>query len=223
MVFRRDNRGGDAFQRQISALRQQLGGTDPQDEAYEDEDVERAETTGYGPSTYEDTEYEPEERRYRPGDYERSYEPEQGLATVEDDEPALPSIPRADTQMTVVSHNTIWKGEIESEGSMHIHGRFEGVIRAQEDVFVLEEANVSANIAARNVVIGGRYDGEVRCESRFEVLPTGNVQGSVRAPILVVHDGAEINGSIQMTVSESSRPEPAQLVQRREQRESSGS
>jgi cytoskeletal protein CcmA (bactofilin family) len=118
--------------------------------------------------------------------------------------------------MTVVSHNTVWKGEIDSEESMHIHGRFDGVIRAQQDVFILEEATVAAEVTAQNVVIAGRYDGEVSCRARFEVLPTGRVQGTVRAPVLVVHEGAEINGSVHMTDPGGERQEPTSLVHRRE-------
>ena len=54
------------------------------------------------------------------------------------------------------------------------------------------------------------------CRARFEVLPTGRVQGTVRAPVLVVHEGAEINGSVHMTDPGGERQEPTSLVHRRE-------
>lgn len=215
MVFRRDNKGGDAFQRQISALRQQLGGSEAPGEFDEDEMAE-SESPSYAPSSYSDPAYDGERERYSQDQYGLDYDQGSREVTAEDYGSRAVSVPQADSQMTVVSHDTSWKGEIESAGSMHIHGRFEGVIRAEEDVYILEEAQVSAEVTARNVVIAGNYDGEVNCSARFEVLPTGRVKGSVRSPVLVVHDGAEINGSIQMTDLNAERPEPTSLVHRRE-------
>ncbi len=218
MVFRRDNKGGDAFQRQISALRQQLGGGDPRGDEFAGEEREIDDSQPYAQDAYSDPGYEREPAAYGRGSYGTEYAFAGDAPAVEAEgyEPRLPAIPAADAQMTVVSHDTAWKGEVSSEGSMHIHGRFEGVIRAQEDVFILDEATVEAEVNARNVVIAGRYDGEVSCGVRFEVLPTGRVQGNVRAPVLVVHDGAEINGSIQMSDLEADRPAPTSLVHRRE-------
>lgn len=217
MVFRRDNKGGDAFQRQISALRQQLGGAEPPEDEYQDDDRPVGEQQGYAPTAYSDQTYEEDSGAYGRGSYAGEYEfVDESPAAVDTYQPQVPAIPVAEAQMTVVSHNTTWKGEIDSEESMHIHGKFDGVIRAQQDVFILEEATVAAEVTAQNVVIAGRYDGEVSCRARFEVLPTGRVQGSVRAPVLVVHEGAEINGSIQMTDSGNDRQEPTSLVHRRE-------
>jgi cytoskeletal protein CcmA (bactofilin family) len=219
MVFRRDNKGGDAFQRQISQLRQQLGGSggDQAEEGYQEDDRPVAEQQGYAPTPYSDQGYEDEGSAYGRGSYAGEYDyVEESTSAVDTYQPQAPVIPTAEPQMTVVSHNTVWKGEIDSEESMHIHGKFDGVIRAQQDVYILEEATVAAEVTAQNVVIAGRYDGEVTCRTRFEVLPTGRVQGTVRAPVLVVHEGAEINGSIQMTDAGSERQEPTSLVHRRE-------
>lgn len=217
MVFRRDNKGGDAFQRQISALRQQLGGADQPEGEYEEDDRPVAEQQGYAPGAYPEPAYEEGGAAFGRGSYGAEYEfADEPASTVDAYQPRVPAIPMADAQMTVVSHNTIWKGEIDSEESMHIHGKFDGVIRAQQDVFILEEATVAAEVSAQNVVIAGQYNGEVTCHARFEVLPTGRVRGTVRAPVLVVHEGAEINGSIQMTEPGNDRQAPTSLVHRRE-------
>ncbi|MGD9714548.1 MAG: polymer-forming cytoskeletal protein [Thermomicrobiales bacterium] len=213
MVFRRDKQGGDAFQRQISALRQQLG-SGPDDEGFEDAEA-TDENAPYAEQSYASGRYEQQDASYQRQEYQPdyAYEEETSISTFESQVPAIPAI---DSQVTVINHDTTWKGEVSSEGSMHILGRYDGVIRAKEDVYILDEAMVSAEVHARNVVVSGRYDGEVTCDTRFEVLPTGRVNGSVRAPVLVVHDGAEINGSIQMTNLETPRQAPTSLVRRRE-------
>lgn len=212
MVFRRDKQGGDAFQRQISALRQQLGGAD---EHAEYEDDQPQDDGGYGNDAYSATRYEPEEQTYQRQGYQADYAYEE----IRDDasyESAVPAIPVPDSQVTVINHDTTWKGEVQSEGSMHILGRYDGVIRAKEDVYILDESTVAAEVHAKNVVVSGKYDGEVTCDGRFEVLPNGRVNGAVRAPVFVVHDGGQINGSIQMTSLETPRQAPTSLVRRRE-------
>jgi len=212
MVFRRDKQGGDAFQRQISALRQQLGGSGDEGDFEEDAPLEEGQ---YSDEPFAQSRYEAESQPYQRQEYQGEYSYEEDFSASIADAP-VPAIPVADSQVTVINHDTTWKGEVSSEGSMHILGRYDGIIRAREDVYILDEATVAAEVHAKNVVVSGRYDGEVICESRFEVLPTGRVQGSVRAPVLIVHDGAEINGSIQMTNLETPRQAPTSLVRRRE-------
>ena len=189
MVFKRDNKG-DAFQRQISALRQQLGAPE-EDEFDEGGQVEPdyQEEPVYA-RTYEP---QPEKSIANPTPYE-----DIGLAVALND-PELPAHPAVEAQTTVISHNTSWKGELNAEGSIHLHGVYDGVITAKEDVYILEEAQVTAQINAARVVIAGRYDGVITCKQRLEVLPTGRAQGEFRSPVLVVHEGAMLGGKVSMT------------------------
>jgi cytoskeletal protein CcmA (bactofilin family) len=211
MVFRKD-RGGDSFQRQISALRQQLGGA----EVDEIDETIVAESDGGIEETYISS------RRYEaPAQYEREryvYEPAPVTEIVEaapSNEPAPPAIPVVDGQTTVISPNATWKGEIVADGSMHILGKFEGDIKVRDELFILDDANVDGTIAAGNVVVSGRYNGTLNCNQRLEVLPTGRVRGEIFAPSLVVHNGAIINSKIRMTGSaDADQPVPAAVHRR---------
>jgi cytoskeletal protein CcmA (bactofilin family) len=209
MVFRKD-RGGDSFQRQISALRQQLGG-----EVEEVDETIVAESAGGVEETYVSA------RRYEPPvQYEREryvYEPAvtEIVESAPSNEPPVPSIPVVDGQTTVISPNAAWKGEIVADGSMHILGKFEGDIKVRDDLFILDDANVDGTIAAGTVVVSGRYNGTLNCNQRLEVLPTGRVRGEVFAPTLVVHNGAVINSKIRMTGSpDAEQPVPAAVHRR---------
>ena len=62
---------------------------------------------------------------------------------------------RSNAQTSVVAHDTTWKGDLESDGSVHVHGRVEGSIRAKQDIFIAEEADVDATLTATNIVIAG--------------------------------------------------------------------
>jgi cytoskeletal protein CcmA (bactofilin family) len=229
MVFRRDNKAGDAFQRQLGALRQQLGET--QDEGSGADLASPGESAGgYGANdaggSAGTTELSPglNDAVSRAGGYEEygGYDeesaPEGGVTgSVVPVAPELPPLPAADAQTTVIARDATWKGEISSEGTVHIHGRFEGSIRARNDVFIAGDADVDATVNASTVVIAGLMKGTVRCGSRFEVLPSGRVTGDVHSPTLVVHEGAVITGQFKMGPGESSTSDttPTPVVQRR--------
>lgn len=223
MVFRKDSKI-DAFQRQIGALRQQLGpnphdagGQAIESEPYADDPIDVAGDDRGGGAEYTLDADEPStvygsDRTYsayaatapaeRPGD--------------EMSTPATTSLPMADAQTSVVAHDTVWKGDLVSEGTIHVHGRVEGTIRAKQDVFIAEEADVEATITATNVVIAGFVKGGIRCGNRFEVLPQGRVDGEIQAPTLVIHDGASIVGQFRMGAGEGTETAKASsVVQRR--------
>ena len=84
-----------------------------------------------------------------------------------------PPIPAIDMHTSVIAHSTAWSGDLESSGSLHIHGRVEGSLTARESVFIAEEADVDAVIRAANVTVAGNVRGSVHCAERFEVLPRG--------------------------------------------------
>jgi cytoskeletal protein CcmA (bactofilin family) len=229
MVFRRDNKAGDAFQRQISALRQQLGDA-PAEGGGEDVDPNQS-PAAQAESTYDayaggtaEVSGGLSDAVSRSGDY-TDYGEERGAeegvtGAVVPAAPPVPATPTADAQTTVIAHDATWKGEISSEGIVHVHGRFEGSIRARNDVFVADQADVDATVNAATVVVAGLIKGTIRCGARFEVLPTGRVTGDVQSPTLVIHEGAVVTGQFRMGAGEPSTSDnkPTPVVQRRAQR-----
>jgi cytoskeletal protein CcmA (bactofilin family) len=209
----------DAFQRQISALRQQLG---TENEADSTDDGARHYTSDLSQS-------EPEQEPYREPAYSApevsGYSFSPSLSSYDPDPyteeasslPAAPT-PTVDAQTSVVAHDTTWKGDVQSSGSLHVHGVVDGSLTAKDDVYIAEEADVDATITAANVIVAGNLRGTIRCSARFEVLPRGRVSADVQAPSLVVHEGATINGQVRMGTVESSavseQPSPT-VVHRR--------
>jgi cytoskeletal protein CcmA (bactofilin family) len=204
VVFRKESKV-DAFQRQISALRQQLGSEEANEEAQP--------YSGDAPDPQQ-----PEERydsgiSYRARDVAghsfATSAPSPQFATYEDESTSLPAVPtpEVDAQTSVVAHDTTWNGDLQTSGSLHVHGTVEGSLTAADDVYIAEEADVSATITAANVIVAGLVRGTIRCGSRFEVLPRGRVLADVHAPSLVVHEGATINGQVRMGAAEASAAE----------------
>lgn len=213
MVFRREHKV-DAFQRQMGALRQQLGGN-PLEEA-EEQHMPELQDERRGRF---DREPGPDAGGYSFGDYGQG---QRGMVPDVEDQPPVPEMPSIDSQVSVIARDTFWKGELDSDGSMHVHGRVEGTLRARDDIWIAEGAEVNANISARRVVVGGTVNGTIQATDRFEALPQGNIGADVHAPTFVVHEGATINGQLRMgsgneTASESRGGSPA-IIQRRSAR-----
>ncbi len=193
MVFRRDSKV-DAFQRQISALRHQLGGeSDGGPLPHRDRPVSNRSESVYL-SEYPDLPSIGTERAAASQRLSEEFD-------LRPADPVPPPIPAIDTLTSVIAHSTAWSGDLESSGSLHIHGRVEGSLTARETIFIAEEADVEAVIRAANVTIAGSVRGSVHCVERFEVLPRGKVAGDIHAPAIAIHDGAVVTGEISMTGS----------------------
>jgi cytoskeletal protein CcmA (bactofilin family) len=193
VVFRRDSKV-DAFQRQISALRHQLGG-EGDDGATPDRERPRS-TSRDTPYLSEYSEFPLLGSELAPASRAVA---ERSDARLSDSVP--PPIPAIDMHTSVIAHSTAWSGDLESTGSLHIHGKVEGSLTARDSVFIAEEADVDAVIHAANVTVAGSVRGSVHCAERFEVLPRGKVTGNIYAPAIAIHDGAVIAGAISMTSS----------------------
>lgn len=208
MVFRRDSKV-DAFQRQISALRHQLGG-----ESDEYEPTERNRSLApLGEDQYRSD--LPDLESIRVG---AAYVPTPAHDQRQDLEnagPSVPAVPAIDTHTSVIAHTTAWSGNLESSGSVHVHGRVEGSLVARNDIFIAEEAEVDAVVSAASITVAGSIRGSIQCTDRFEVLPRGRVSGDVRAPVIVVHEGATIAGEISMVAASDPRSASAQSTGQR--------
>ena len=200
-MFRRDNKG-DSFEQQMGALRQQLG----------DSNVDEEDDLLEGDPPNVDNDYADRARAYGFGEQQA-----QTFSTPAQP-PAAPSIPDVDPSTTVVSRDTTWKGEMSSEGSVHIHGRFDGAVKAVMSIFVAEGAEVDATLTAETIIVAGVSRGTVRARGKFEVLPSGRVAGDIHAPTLVVHEGAIMTGQLRMSGDEPTDAKPTPVIQRRASR-----
>ena len=105
----------------------------------------------------------------------------------------------------VVAAGARWKGSLKVEDSARIDGVFSGEIDAKGTVHVSEGAEVDAKIHAAYVVISGSFKGEIRAERKAELMPTSRVNGEVMAKALSVHEGAILDGTVQMTSDGAAR------------------
>lgn len=179
-MFRRENQG-ESFDDDVAALRDRVGSgqreqSDPMQESSEDQ-----------------TTYSPPRQTWSPV----------SQATATGTDAAMPEQltwqPTDAGAASVVAADTTWDGNVQSTGSLHVHGTVSGQVRVDGDVYIAEGATVNANVNAGGVTVAGTLEGNVECSGRFEVLPSGRVSANVAAPRLVVHEGARVIGKLRMT------------------------
>ena len=106
---------------------------------------------------------------------------------------------------TVVGPETAIKGEINSQESIRIEGVFEGIIRAQGEIFVGEGATVKAQIFGRRVVVAGEVTGNVEAINGLEITGTSRVYGDVIGDRLIIDEGAVYKGNVKMDIVTSKK------------------
>ncbi len=91
------------------------------------------------------------------------------------------------------------RGDLTGNEDMVIEGQVEGKVDLPNNQLTIgANGNVKAEIHAKGIVIVGHVVGNVIGLERVEIQATGRVEGDVSAPKLIVAEGAQLNGAIQM-------------------------
>ena len=86
---------------------------------------------------------------------------------------------------TIISKGTTIKGGIETEGSVFIDGRFEGIIVAEKSVNIGKTGEVLGEIKTKDLIVNGLVDGMFDIQN-ITILETGKVIGKMQYDELVI-------------------------------------
>jgi cytoskeletal protein CcmA (bactofilin family) len=111
--------------------------------------------------------------------------------------------PTAGTPTVAVSRpagaSLLMKGEISASEDLVLHGRIEGKVSLPGHRLIIgPQAEVSAEIVARTLIVNGSLTGNVAATERFEIRTGGRVKGNVVCPNVVMSEGSELTGGIDM-------------------------
>ncbi len=103
------------------------------------------------------------------------------------------STPDQKTGVTVVAEGTHIKGGIDTKGSIHIDGRFEGVLFASSMITIGKSGEVFGDIKCNTLTINGFIDGVVDCEN-VHILSDGKILGKMVYKNLVIEENGVFEG-----------------------------
>lgn len=112
--------------------------------------------------------------------------------------------PAASERATIGRSITI-RGEVEGDEDLLIQGRVDGSVDLKDQsVTVGREGRVKANITGRVVAVEGEVEGDLRANEQVVLRSSARVQGDITAPRVVLEDGANFRGLVDMADSSQS-------------------
>jgi len=97
-----------------------------------------------------------------------------------------------------IDQGSEFSGKLNFKDTVRIDGRFEGEISSENTLIVGETGAVTATIRSQVVVISGEVHGEITATGQVVLHKTARVDGNIHAARLVVEDGAQFTGRIEM-------------------------
>ncbi len=108
-----------------------------------------------------------------------------------------------------IGKTIVISGEVKGGEDLIVDGRVEGTVNLAESRLTIgPNANVSADLTAKDVLIMGHVQGNVVASGRVELRAGCSVEGDIRALRLAVEDNAVFRGKVDLTQA-ASRPHDA--------------
>lgn len=116
------------------------------------------------------------------------------------------AVKSADTStIAVIGPSITIKGEIQGGESVLVEGRVEGTVSLNGHQFIVgEDGQVAADVNAREVEVRGQLNGDIKSTEKVLIRASGKVRGNVHSPRVVLEDGCQFKGSVDMDSSAGS-------------------
>ncbi len=98
-----------------------------------------------------------------------------------------------------IGKTVVIRGEVKGSEDLVIDGRVEGTIQLMENRLTIgPNAEVAADLAARDILVHGRVKGNLAASGRVELRAGCNLEGDIRAERLVIEDNAAMRGKVDL-------------------------
>jgi cytoskeletal protein CcmA (bactofilin family) len=105
------------------------------------------------------------------------------------------------------------EGTISGDENLVIDGRVDGSIFVQNAmVTIAKTGTVRADVQAKVIKVDGEVRGELRGTESVEIGPSGTVIGDIRSPRVMLQDGCQFKGLVDMDYKESSSVGTAERI-----------
>lgn len=93
---------------------------------------------------------------------------------------------------------TSYEGRLVFQGSVRMDGEFSGEVCSEGTLIVGKDARLNGTFQVGQMIISGTVDGDLAVSGKLVLHGTAKVGGSMRAGMLVVEEGAKLDGHIEM-------------------------
>ncbi len=109
-----------------------------------------------------------------------------------------PGVPRDHGAVTILTSGCHFSGKLHCRGSSRIGAKIEGQLISEGLLIIEEDAVITAEVKAEEVVIQGTLRGKLIASGRVELAASSRVEGDISTPILIIREGAQFNGRASM-------------------------
>ena len=113
--------------------------------------------------------------------------------------PAAAATQDAAKKVSVLGKTLVFKGELSADEDIILQGRVEGSIRHTQSVTVGIDGVVIGDTHARSIVVEGTVEGDLKGVVSVLIAATATVRGNISAPRVGIMEGANFNGSVDMS------------------------
>ena len=108
-------------------------------------------------------------------------------------------VPHAPEDITRIGKGVVIEGEVKGGEDLVIDGKVDGTIELRQHTLTVgPTGRVKAELSAKSVVVLGKVNGRIQASERVSIGETGSVEGALSAPRLVMADGAQLQGRVDM-------------------------
>jgi cytoskeletal protein CcmA (bactofilin family) len=108
-----------------------------------------------------------------------------------------------------IGKTVVIRGEVKGSEDLIVDGRVEGTVSLSESRLTIgPNANVAADLSAKDVLVLGQVVGNIVASGRVELRSGCIVEGDIHALRLAVEDNAVFRGKVDLTQAASKGPEP---------------
>jgi len=116
--------------------------------------------------------------------------------------------PRHETRAALVGPKMRIQGELTGDEDIVLEGRVDGRVHVSKSFRVGPHGQVRGDVHAHVVSIAGKVWGDVSATERVELLPSGSLEGNISAPKIVISEGAQFRGRVDMGGRSGPEEEP---------------
>ena len=91
-------------------------------------------------------------------------------------------------------------GTLSCDGDLIIDGQLEGQLSVKGKLTITELGNVSADTKAANLMVAGKLNGKIKADKSVLIKSSASVVGPIETNSIVIEDGADYSGAINMNV-----------------------
>lgn len=100
--------------------------------------------------------------------------------------------------VNIISEGTKLKGNVNSQNDIRVAGVIEGEANSKGKLIVTGNGKIVGNVKSADADIAGKVEGEVKVSNKLTLRENAVVDGNIYTKMLIVEEGAQINGSCRM-------------------------